>query len=220
MAWLNILGIVFVLAGCVPVVKAPPPVSPPTVKVPPPVFDRTFGEVHCAPDASLGFQYKDLKFVVSSSALRDIRSLGFGPSQGLESGTRILLKKDGTHVFSSAFRSKAPGGESEANAFLFEFDNGRNILITGERYDMTTLRNYLYSLRDDGKEIHFAFIYASDTANAASIISLFQPRTAFVLPGLPESKKRVDEAALRKALESEFFNGDLVLPEADNRFPF
>lgn len=159
---------------------------------------------------------KDLKILAPAPSAAEIKGWGFSQARGLESQQRIMLQKDAVYVFVSAIPGKSAAGVP-INSYLLEFDNGRNVFISGDVSSADSLREFLYTLRDDGKEIHFGFIRGADEPSAAAVISLFQPRYAFVETS---SARPMREASLRQALETEIFNGDLVLPKADSRYPF
>lgn len=159
---------------------------------------------------------KDQKIIAPAMAVRSLKQEGFINTKSLDAGQQILLQKEGAHVMVSAIPNLNAGGGS-VSSYLLEFDNGRNVFLGTEEVGLAVLRDFLYRLRDDGKEIYFAFIPANE--DAAEIISLLQPRFAFVRPS-QYGARPIDEAALRQQLKDQIFNGDLIVLEQSQHYPF
>lgn len=163
---------------------------------------------------------KDLKTLASPTAAPVAREAGFSQVKALSPGQRLLLKKGENFLFVTAV-----GGESgrAVSGYLVEFDNGRNVLITGDRWNADPLREFVYSLRDDGKEIHVLILYSGSrgaTENVlAQIIGLIQPQTAIVTPSVAGATP-ADEAVLRNALTGQMYGGSLRLAPTGDTFAF
>ncbi|MCB4756542.1 MAG: hypothetical protein LHV69_05865 [Elusimicrobia bacterium] len=175
---------------------------------------------------------KNMKVLAPAGALPALLSLGYSNAKELEPGQRMLLEKNKSFLFVGAVQAPNPVSGDPVNGYLLEFDNGRNIFIGGEIVDMTVLREFLYALRDDGKEIHIAFIYAGgirsvggaleslDEKLAAEMIALFQPQLAVIVQATSLSVTKTDEALLRRLLKEEIFFGQVMVPKPGDRIPF
>ncbi len=162
----------------------------------------------------------NMKIVAPPADITSLQRMGYINVKGLESGQRILLKKENAFLFASALGSKNPGTHAAVNAYLLEFDNGRNIFISGETVDQSALREFLYGLRDDGKEIDLAFIYAGGEQMSADIISLLNPKWALLLQRDSFTNAQFDEKRLEQLLKEQIFDGQLLFPKPGEQFPF
>jgi hypothetical protein len=239
--WLGLV-LVLGLAGCARVVAPPPsaPVPAPT-PLPTPHFEKTFGSLNAFPNAGLAVQYKkisllidppsapadtdylllsgtderrwspalqaglrkNIKILSSPTDAARIAKSGFTQVKALGPGQRILLKKEDGFLFASA---------AAGQSYFLEFDNGKNIFIAGDVADADSLRDFLYSLRDDGRAIEIGFFRLTPTTDAAALaqtIGLLQPKNVVLLraPGA----KNVDLNALREQLKTEFFEGPIAV---------
>ncbi|MGH7193767.1 MAG: MBL fold metallo-hydrolase, partial [Candidatus Saccharimonadales bacterium] len=102
---------------------------------------------------------KDIKAIAPPEDAERLRLAGFTGSKGLEPGRRLLLQKNGAYLFVSAIQTRNSVSGEQVNFYLLEFDNGKNVIITGETIDEDAVRRLVYELRDDGKEIALAFVY-------------------------------------------------------------
>jgi hypothetical protein len=161
---------------------------------------------------------KNLKIIATADGAERLRGAGFSQVKALAPGQRLMLQKEKTFVFVSAVKAKNPSSGLIVNGYLLEFDNGKNLFVAIDVTDMTALREFLYGLRDDGKEIHLAFFNgrAGQENSLGEIIALLQPRHAIVLPTSPA----MDGKTLREKLQAEIFSGDLYLAPAGAEIPF
>jgi hypothetical protein len=130
-----------------------------------------------------------------------------------------MLKKDNAFLFVSGVQSKSPSGIM-VNGYLLEFDNGRNILVSGEIANLDVLRPFLYGLRDEGKEIHMVFLYngAMNETTAAEILALFQPRLGVLFSGV--SGQKFSNELFQQSLKDQLFEGSVLTAKAGDVFPF
>lgn len=117
----------------------------------------------------------------------------------------IQLSKNGSFLFVRAMDTKNPKGET-VKSYLLEFDNGRNVLFVASEARVDDLRPFLYALRDEGKEVHLAFMSGHNASNTADLIGLFQPQEA-VVTGLPDQGA---QAEVTTRLKDQFFQGALI----------
>jgi hypothetical protein len=224
---LFLLGLV--LTGCVSTggkkPSAPPP--PPTT---PPVLPKTFGTITFETGGAVVIRYKtitlvmnavtvnpqspfdyllltgdaaiptglrkDQKILLTPEGETPARALGFNEVKALSNGQRLMLKKDGAFLFVSAVHT--PG----KNAYLLEFDAGRNVFISRGLNDSSSVRDFVYGLRDDGREIHVGlYLDAPDTDTAGKLITFMQPQIPVVNGG--------DAAALKQIFAQEMYNGEV-----------
>ncbi len=239
--WL-ILVLALGLSSCARVAAPPaPPVAPPVPPPPAPHFEKTFGSLQALPNAGLSIQYKKISllidpsaaspdvdyvllsgaddrrwsFAVQSGLRKNVKILcsaadapvvsksGFTQTKAFGRGQRILLKKEDGYLFASV---------TAGQSYFLEFDNGKNIFIAGEIPSADALREFLYSLRDDGRDIEIGFFKlgpAVDETTLAQIIGLLQPKNVVLLhePG----GKNVNMDTLREQLKTEFFEGPIAV---------
>ena len=181
-------------------VPFPPPIAPPA-----PRFEKTFGSVAVGPGLALVVRYKSITLTV------DPNSQGAWEIKGPKSSGRSMLKSGDDFVFLTVPRP---------HIYLLEYDNGRNLLIAGDTADPDSLRDFVYDLRDDGKEIYAGFFAkgpGGDDASLAKTIGLIQPQIAIlaVIGG-----SAVNETVLRESLKSEFFEGPAVILKTGDEIPF
>lgn len=142
---------------------------------------------------------------------------------GANPGKRAMLKKDDDFVFVTALQNRGAGANATLNSYLLEFDNGRNLFLSGEIANPDDLREFIYNLRDDGREIYAGFFYGRAGASAASLaktIGLLQPINALVLQVRDSGPSISNEAAFRSALKEEFFEGAFVILKSGSDIPF
>lgn len=168
---------------------------------------------------------RDLKILAPARLVAAARQAGFVNAKALEAGQRLLLSKTAGFLFVSAVPStnKAAGGA--VNGYLLEFDNGRNVFISGDVVDEAPLRQFVYDLRDDGKQLHLALVNAGTTADgvqrrfdeskAAEIISLLQPTVAVLIP-----RGALNADQLKQAFSDQIFDGSWTVGGPQQSIPF
>jgi hypothetical protein len=157
---------------------------------------------------------KDLKIMAPPSAVGWLQKQGFTQVKGASSGQRVYLKKDDAFLFANAVTSGV--NEQMRNSYLLEFDNGRNIFVSGRLASLDTLREFVFSLRDDGKDIHAAIMAADTDATGAEAIGLLQPQFAFYDAGdRPADRKTMD-----KMLAEQLYPGTFSLLKRGQSVPF
>lgn len=168
---------------------------------------------------------KNLKILGTNEAVAKLQSAGFTQSKGLSQVQRIMLKKNDGFLFVSVVQGRNPASGELVNGYMLEFDNGRNIFISGEIVDESVLRQFVYDLRDDGKQIDLAFVYGGglhttgdkvwQSANedlAASIIGLLQPRVAMIVQTEGLDTTTFDKAVFNEKLKDQIFSGAALFP--------
>lgn len=156
------------------------------------------------------------KIIVPASEGERFVKSNFQQTKALQGNQKVLLKKDNNFLFVTAVQMQDSASKKTINGYCLEFDNGKNIFISGGITDMTVLRPFLYDLRDDGKEIYLALISGDQTA-FVELISLFQPRLAVVQMN---SKSTLDMQTLRQPLADAFFQGQLLTADPNSTIPF
>jgi hypothetical protein len=239
------MALVLFLSGCARVI-APPPSSPAALPPPPaPHFEKTFGSLLALPNGGLSVQYKtisllidppsappkvdyvlltgadvqrkcplllstlrkDAKILCAPAAAPVISQAGFTQTKALAAGRRVLLKKQDGFLFASV---------TAGQSYFLEFDNGKNIFFGGDIPSADSVRDFLYSLRDDGRDIEIGFFQigpSTDEATLAQIIGLLQPKNAVLLRAA--GAKNVNMDALREQLKTEFFEAPIAVAGAD-----
>jgi hypothetical protein len=148
---------------------------------------------HVTP-AVLGGLRKNLKTMCPPDVAQTMGKNGFTSVKGMTSSQRVQLKKGDGFLFVSVVQAKNSATGLLTNGYVLEFDSGRNIFISGDIAQIDVLRQFLFSLRDDGKEVHMGFFYdvasSQDASLRAQIISLFQPQVAVVNKSAGDSKLR------------------------------
>lgn len=152
---------------------------------------------------------KDLKVIAPAGVDKKIVEAGFANAKGLEKGVRLLLKKEGAFLFVSSAQKR-----SEGMSYLLEFDNGRNVYINGDNTDADSLREFVYDLRDDGKEIHVGIFYKGTMDQLTQIIATLQPKTAYIL------ESSVDLPLLQNKLKDELYDGAVGLVRKGDKITF
>jgi len=170
---------------------------------------------------------RDLKIVAPADGAAAARSSGFINAKALASGSCLMLSKPGVFVFVSAVQARNPGLAALVNGYLLEFDNGRNVFISGDLADLIPVREFVYSLRDDGKQLQLAFINAgkapapgaalrrADEAMAAEMASLLGPRVAVII-----DRGGLDRAGLATAFTNQIFDGSWYVAASPDSVPF
>jgi hypothetical protein len=93
--------------------------------------------------------------------------------------------------------------------------------VGGLATDMAPLREFVYSLRDDGRELYLTFLPGTDAAIVAEQTALLQPQFTFSLPPMNDDKKtRLDLKAVKKALTEQLYNGVFAPAEPGKKIPF
>jgi hypothetical protein len=156
----------------------------------------------------------DIKMMAPPPAVAALQRRGFTQVKGVSVGQRLYLKKNEAFLFVSAVT--AGQGEQMKNGYLLEFDNGRNVFIGGRFGSVDPLREFVFSLRDDGKEIYLATVAADSDAVAAQETALLQPRFAFYDPGA----RSVDRKAVDKTLSDELYPGVFSVLKRGQSVPF
>ncbi len=154
---------------------------------------------------------KNIKIMLPLPAVVTLQSQGFTQVKAVSTGQRLYLKKDEAFLFASAVTSA-----DKKNGYLLEFDNGRNVYISGRLSDLEALRELVFSLRDDGKEIYVAILSADSDARAAEAIALLQPQFSFYDPdGKSPDRKRMEET-----LSTQLYEGVFSILKRDQSIPF
>lgn len=222
------LVVVALLGGCVSTGVKKPPMPPPTP--PPPSLPNTFGTITLGNGGEVMLRYKTMTLVLNAVTVNPqapfdylllsgdtsipallrkdqkillppemetaTRALGFTEVKALSNGQRLMLKKDGAFLFVSVVHTAGK------NAYLLEFDAGRNIFLSQGLSDSPSIREFVYALRDDGKEIHLGvFLNAPNTKAAGTLIALMQPQIPVLTTG--------DPAELKQIFAQEMYNGDV-----------
>lgn len=240
--------LILTLTGCPP--KKPQVVSPPPPPVEPPVVEKTFGEITYGGLGTLRIQYKsivvltdpgvasgelkrpldylvltdgrsaalevrkDLKIVASDQTARAMAQHGFTQAKGLARGKKLLLKKDEDFLFISAVGPEGSG-------YLLEFDNGRNIFVSGSETKEAVMREFVYGLRDDGKQIDLAFFSSRVGVEWCGVfIGLFQPQAAYILQSDGLDVAPLDESRLKTKLQEEMYSGQIQIPKPGDKIYF
>lgn len=176
---------------------------------------------------------KNLKIIAPPEEIEPIESQGFTQAKGLSNGQRILLKKNDGFLFVTVLTSRNPATGRQVNGYLLEFDNGKNLFVSGETVDEAVIREFVYGLRDDGKQVELAFVYAgglksknNDTWQscnepcAAMMIGLLQPRVAVLLQTDAPESARFNEDLLRSQLKEQIYYGGLYRPSPGDVIAF
>lgn len=172
------------------------------------------------------------RVIGSSATATAFMSAGFGAAKALPPGKRLLLQKGDAFVFVSAFLSQNPSSGAEVTSFFLEFDNGRNLVIAGDAPSADMLRPLVLAVRDQGKEIHMAFLHGgalcapeadrigADETALAAMMDLLLPRIAVVTQAGAFEGAGVDPETLKKALEGIFFDGRWHVARPGEAFGF
>lgn len=123
----------------------------------------------------------DEKIFLPANLIDSIRKIGFRNVKELPIQRKILLKKEGVFVFFSAFIG-FDDNKHVCYGLLFECDNGKNILVIDGNAQEDSLREFLYSMRDDGKEVDLLIEIADRIDSQCSLEKLFQPKRTLILP--------------------------------------
>ena len=146
---------------------------------------------------------KNVKILCSATDAPLISQNGFTQTKPFGAGQRILLKKEDGFLFASV---------AAGQSYFLEFDNGKNIFVAGDIPNADAVREFLYALRDDGRDIEIGFFKlgsTTDETTLAQIIGLLQPKNVVLLrePG----GKNINLDALREQLKTEFFEGPIAV---------
>ncbi len=170
---------------------------------------------------------RDLKIVAPSDVTGAARGAGFANAKALGTGSRLMLSKPGVFVFVTAVQARNPATAALVNGYLLEFDNGRNVFISGELVDLTAVREFVYGLRDDGKQLQLAFVNAAkapigggplrwpDEAGVAEMAALLGPKVAVIT-----DRGGLDQVKLHDAFTNQIFDGGWYVAPALDRVPF
>lgn len=157
---------------------------------------------------------KDIKIMAPASAVSELQQRGFTQVKGVSTGRRLYLKKDDVFLFAGPVTGGH--GLNMNNGYLLEFDNGRNVYIGGRVSSIDPLREFVFSLRDDGKEIHLAVLRADTDALAAEAAALLQPQFIFYDPG----PRHADRKSIDKILAEQLYSGVFAVLKRDQSVPF
>ena len=157
-----------------------------------------------------------LKILAPRPALEMLSKAGFSNIREAVPDAKTLVKKEEAY----AFIAPVDTGVDGALGYFLEFDNGRNILVLPAVPPADALREFVYGVRDDGKEIHMVTLPLFDhqeTGRLAEVIALLQPRHALLFTGeQPHAMRRELDAALRENL----FFGNVYQPASGETIPF
>jgi len=159
---------------------------------------------------------KKTKIISPPQSRGKLNQEGFGNVKGLGSGGRVLLKKEKGYLFVQGVTDQT--APVHTNGYFLEFDNGRTVYFTGALRKADSLREFLYSLRDDGKEIDMAIIDTKELTNTnqtAESISLLQPKLAVLI-----GAKSIDREDLDQKLKDQLFYGSLYFANPGDKIPF
>lgn len=240
------LLLIFLLSACAKTITTPPEAPlPPTTKPPALQLAKTFGDIQTGRDGSYFVEYKNIRMVVDPtssspwaidqvdyvlltrelstvsmrktmkvmappSAITALQNQGYSQVKGVSNGQRVYLKKDEAFLFASGVTN------GSASGYLFEFDNGRNVFISGKLSNLDGLREFVFSLRDDGREVHAALLMAENDKIAAEAISLLQPQFAFY----GDENRRVDRKQMEKMLAEGLYDGTFSVLKRGESIPF
>ncbi len=205
-----VLPVLLFLLGCGAAKQSVPPpiVVPPTApSIGAPEFQKTFGSIQINQNASLSIRYKSLVIAV------DMDIDGVPRIKSAPGGKKSMLKQGHDFVFVSAVSKN----------YLLEFDNGRNLFITGEAEAPESLREFVYDLRDEGKEIYAGLFFRRAQQNEtalAQLVGLMQPENAIVLRSPMIGLSPLHEPTLYKALRDEFYENPLAIVTDAREIPF
>jgi L-ascorbate metabolism protein UlaG (beta-lactamase superfamily) len=176
---------------------------------------------------------KDLKIIASNEAVEALKKDGFTQSKGLSQVQRIMLKKNDAFLFVTVVQARNPANGELVNGYLLEFDNGRNLFISGEIVDEAVIRQFVYMLRDDGKQIDLAFMYGGGLRTmtdkvwqsagedmCANFIGIIQPRVAYVVQAEGLDVASFDAAILKTKLQDQIFSGEMTVLKPGDKIPF
>ncbi len=159
--------------------------------------------------ASLGSLRKNQKIITSTERAARLSKQGFTNVKGLKPGPMIQLTKGDGFLFVRA----------ADNGYFLEFDNGRNIFLGSSQATGDSYRPFLYSLRDEGKEIHMGFFPGTlEESILAEIISLLQPNMAIVTGEAAPDHQGLGR--LQKILRDQMYEGSLFSSRKEEKFPF
>lgn len=160
---------------------------------------------------------RDIKIIAPADAADNARKSGFANAKALGPGQRLMLSKTGAFLFVSATQQRNPATGRLENGYLLEFDNGRNLYVSGAVVAVDPLREFVYGLRDDGKELHLIFVpaRASEEARTAELVSLLQPEIAVVV-----DRGGVSRALMADALAAQIFGGSWYVAAPSDNAPF
>lgn len=156
---------------------------------------------------------KEQKILTPAASVGPLLSLGFRFVKSLVPGRMMQFTKNNAVIFARS--AQGEGGSQGTESYFLEFDNGRNIMFLAEGCKADDLRPFLYSLRDEGKEIHLLFSPVGPSNRLAEIIELLMPQEA-VIVGVPSS----DQQVLKTHLKGQFFQGILIFANAGDTIPF
>lgn len=155
---------------------------------------------------------RDVKTIASGPAADRLTDAGFVSVKSLSGGGALLLQKNDDFLFVRTAEG-APG----TVYFFLEFDNGRGVFIAAKPVVSDSSRAFLYSLRDEGKEVHLGLIAVGrdavsppvsneGAAALAALLGLFQPKLAVVSFLDGDAPPAFDES-FHRALRDEYFTG-------------
>jgi|GEM_PF-3775373 len=138
-----------------------------------------------------------IKSTFMKSGLRYVKSLSDGQT--------LLLQKETYHAFLKGVTLSPAGLNGNLTAYFLEFDSGRTFFLDPGAISADELRDFLYGVRDDGKEIHIALhMIAEKTQNSLlDKIALLQPRLALI----SGDEIPIDLSLVKARLKEELFEG-------------
>ncbi len=184
------------------------------------------GQRHFGSTAQAAFR-KNIKILASPNEASKVKAAGFTDVKALTAGQRIMLKKNNgstdAFVFVMCAQNTNPSTQLQVNSYLLEFDNGRNLFVSGELTNADGLREFVYGLRDDGKELYAGIFYLQPDVTAqtiAQIASLVQPKAVILTQTDVSGVAAVDEASFHQALQTELYDGPAVILREGRQIPF
>lgn len=170
------------------------------------------------PDNTSNRFRKNIKIVVHDSGQALLSQKGFSQVKGIRDTQKLMLKKEDGFIFANAVGIKTPDN-NDANGYFLEFDNGRHVLISPDFLNADSYREFVYGIRDDGKEIHLAFLTCEEMG-CAEAVALLQPKIAVLnIENAPEDKEAL-RASLNTYFQDNFFDGQFLFTEKEVKIPF
>jgi len=139
---------------------------------------------------------KNIKIMAPVSSVSALTQAGFTQVKGVSTGQRLYLKKDLGFLFAGAV------SHGTKNGYLLEFDNGRNVFVSGSLSSLDPLRQFVFSMRDDGHDVHVGLITARSDQMAAEAVALVQPQFSFY-----RSRKTPDRKLIDATLAEQLYDG-------------
>ena len=178
--------------------------------------------IHFSPSVRAAARNK-LKIITSATETDALKSEGFSEVKALNAGNRVMLRKNTDFLFVGAVTQKDTVTGRDSSSYLLEFDNGRNIFISAENTQADSLREFVYGLRDEGKEVYAGFFIRnteSMDAELAQTISLIQPKNTVILQSALESPQKFSSQQFHEHLKNELYDGPFLTAQSGEKIEF